>query len=178
MQIDSLRISDHEGMLGLAPCPGLGEARGFVIGRRRKIVVDDLAAIRKWGATAIVSLVESFELDMLGVPALGQDAMAVGFDWYHMPIPDMCAPGPSFERQWEEHWPFLRQRLASGERVLVHCLAGLGRTGTVAARILVEKGVEPVEAVRRVRTARQGAIQSQGQLDYVLSRRWTTAQNA
>ena len=62
----------------------------------------------------------------------------------------------------------LRNALLAGHRVLVHCRGGLGRAGTVAARLLVELGVPAVEAIRRVRAARPGAIETIEQQQYVL----------
>ena len=55
--------------------------------------------------------------------------------------------------------------------MVVHCLAGLGRSGTVAARLLIELGHDPDEAIRRVRLARPGAIQSAAQEHYLLALR-------
>jgi protein-tyrosine phosphatase len=55
-----------------------------------------------------------------------------------------------------------------GSRVLVHCRGGLGRAGTVSARLLVELGVPPVEAIRQVRRVRVGAIETAAQERYVL----------
>ncbi len=45
----------------------------------------------------------------------------------------------------------VRPWLAEGERVYVHCRAGMQRSATVAAAIVaLEEGVEPAEALRRV----------------------------
>ena len=61
----------------------------------------------------------------------------------------------------------LRERLRRGERVLVHCRGGLGRAGSVAARLLVEFGAAPNEAIRQVRVARPGAIETREQEQWV-----------
>ena len=45
---------------------------------------------------------------------------------------------------------------------------GLGRTGTIASRLLVEFGTPPDEAIRQVRAARRGAVQTIQQERYVL----------
>ena len=46
----------------------------------------------------------------------------------------------------------VRAWLADGERVYVHCRAGMQRSATVAAAIVaLQEGVEPLEALRRVR---------------------------
>ncbi len=44
--------------------------------------------------------------------------------------------------------------LDDGQRVLVRCKAGLNRSGLVVARTLVERGVDPTEAIRLIRRRR------------------------
>jgi ADP-ribosyl-[dinitrogen reductase] hydrolase len=51
---------------------------------------------------------------------------------------------------------------------VIHCLGGLGRTGTIAGRLLVELGSDPETAILQVRRARPGTIQSIMQECYVL----------
>ena len=91
-----------------------------------------------------------------------------GIEWHHLPIVDVKPPGAEFEAAWRTSGPRLLELLRSGLRVLVHCRGGLGRAGTVSARLLVELGVAPVEAIRQVRRARPGAIETPAQERYVL----------
>jgi ADP-ribosyl-[dinitrogen reductase] hydrolase len=60
----------------------------------------------------------------------------------------------------------LQAQLCAGETIGLHCGAGLGRTGTVAALILIERGFTPSEAIAAVRRARPGAIETAAQLSY------------
>lgn len=46
---------------------------------------------------------------------------------------------------------------------MLHCRGGLGRTETIAARLLVEFGMDPHEAIRRVRAAWTGASSSRSE---------------
>ena len=56
---------------------------------------------------------------------------------------------------------FIHRRLAHNEPVLVHCLAGLGRTGTILACYLVKyQNMSAVDAIQNVRKERPGSIQS------------------
>ena len=75
-----------------------------------------------------------------------------------------ASPGPAFEATWGQEGDSLRARLRDGFSIVVHCKGGLGRAGTVAARLLIELGMEPREAVRQVRAARPGAIETEAQL--------------
>lgn len=50
---------------------------------------------------------------------------------------------------------------------MIHCLGGLGRTGTIAGRLLVEFGASPNEAIHAVRAARIGTIETRKQEEYV-----------
>jgi ADP-ribosyl-[dinitrogen reductase] hydrolase len=91
--------------------------------------------------------------------------------WFHLPIPDVTAPGPSFEIAWVTAGPELQNILRRGDSIFVHCKGGLGRAGTVAARLLVEAGFDPEQAIADVRTARTGAIQVPEQEAYVRRQR-------
>lgn len=53
----------------------------------------------------------------------------------------------------------VRAALARGEGVLVHCMAGLGRAGTLAAAVLIAGGMKPGDAILLVRWVRPGAIE-------------------
>ena len=48
----------------------------------------------------------------------------------------------------------------SGSDALARCRGGIGRAGTIAARLLVELGVEPATAIAIVRAVRPGAIET------------------
>ncbi|MCC5886965.1 MAG: cyclin-dependent kinase inhibitor 3 family protein [Gammaproteobacteria bacterium] len=171
--VNTVSLPGDAGALGLSACPGRGGILGAVVGSSRQAALErDLDAIRDWGAFALLTLLEPAEFDLLGVPRLGDATRDAGLAWHHFPIADFCAPGQTFERAWQAHRATLLERLMKGDRVAIHCRAGLGRSGTVAARILVDLGMTPEHAIRRVRTARPGALESPEQVDYVLKRHW------
>lgn len=89
--------------------------------------------------------------------------------WFHLPIVDASTPDAAFEREWDKVAGGLNARLRNGENVLVHCRGGLGRAGTIAARLLIELGWKPGDAIARVRAVRPGAIETRAQEKYVLS---------
>jgi ADP-ribosyl-[dinitrogen reductase] hydrolase len=88
--------------------------------------------------------------------------------WFHLPIVDVSVPDEWFEEKWVTAGEELRSILRGGSDVLVHCRGGLGRAGTIAARLLIELGMEPETAIARVRSVRPGAIETRAQEEYVL----------
>src|SRR5690606_7172241 len=73
----------------------------------------------------------------------------------------------SFENVWQSAGEALRAQLRAGFNVLVHCRGGLRRAGTIAARLAVELGSTPTDAIDYVRRVRPGAIETREQSDYV-----------
>jgi atypical dual specificity phosphatase len=63
---------------------------------------------------------------------------------------------------------FIHRRITNNEPVLVHCLAGLGRTGTILSCYLVKyQNTSAEEAIRKIREERPGSIQSYPQEEII-----------
>lgn len=167
LQIAELVLGPCMGSLGLTLCPGKKDPGS---NWNRDLAID-LQAIRHWGATTVVTLIEDHEFQMLGVQTIGQDVRDLGMNWLHLPILDVSVPDQRFEDGWVLEGPKLHKRLDAGERILIHCRGGLGRTGLVAGLILVERGCDPETAIQRVRAVRPHAIETQAQARYVLGSR-------
>ncbi len=155
---DPLRIAavtpgDGQGRIGITLCPGKTDPDG-ISGAWVRDLDTDLDAIQRWGATAVVSLITDEEIDRLSVRDLPKGVRNRHMEWWHAPIPDGRPPGPEFENAWTVAGEAIWNRLRSGFNVLIHCRGGLGRAGTIAARLLVELGARPSDAIRRVRDAR------------------------
>ncbi len=164
--IDSVRFPSG-GKVGMTHCPGWNHTDRS--GRRwNGDLAADLTSIEAWGARALVSLIEAHEFASLGVPDLAIQMRRNRLDWYHLPIRNMCAPDDDFARAWAKFGTPIAQFLRDGEKIVVHCAGGLGRTGTVVARLLVDFGASPAEAIETVRRARPGAIESTAQENHVL----------
>ncbi len=168
LQIASLETSVG-GRIGMTFCPGKCDNMAMT-GPWERDLNADLNVIAKWGAIALVTLMEDHELVHLGVPDIGEKAESMGLTWYHMPITDVSIPDPLFERAWETQGFALREKLREGKGVVVHCRGGLGRTGIIAAHLLIELGELPEVALQRVREMRPGAVETPEQEEYVLRR--------
>jgi len=77
--------------------------------------------------------------------------LEVGGLWMHVPIWDAEMVNPAGVRAAART---VAERVTAGKRVLVHCAAGLNRSGVVSARALMFMGLPVVEAIARVRSAR------------------------
>lgn len=116
----------------------------------------DLETLRNHGIGAIVSLTDT--------PLPAEVIAARGFVYLHEPVADFTAPTPA---QLDRILEFIDRQEAAGRMVLVHCGAGLGRSGTVAAVYLVKRGSDPQAAIRQVREVRPFAIETREQEEAV-----------
>jgi protein-tyrosine phosphatase len=132
---------DVRGTLWLSAMPGrYGTWRDF----------EDKA--RTNGLRVIVCLTPRDEIDELS-PEYGA-AISSGktsFDWLHLPVPNFGVPPDP--RAFREAIRRVAQRLQAGDTVLMHCAAGMGRTGSAAACVLKALGLPSDEALDRIRAA-------------------------
>lgn len=98
---------------------------------------------------AVVVLVEEHEL-----PYSIEEWGKRGVEVLHSSIPDFTAP--SVEQLLEILW-WVEEKVREGKKVLIHCMGGLGRSGTVAtAWLMYSKGFSLREALMEVRKRGQG----------------------
>lgn len=74
--------------------------------------------------------------------------------WWNIPIPDFGIPG-DFE-DFRRHVREIADQLRNGRTILIHCGAGIGRTGTFAICVLLELGLSLAAAREEVRLAEAG----------------------
>ncbi len=153
--------------LGLTIAPGkVGTLNGKT---HRRDPRADLGVLKAAGADVVVNLMEVEEMARWQMQNYFAQARKVGLETVHFPIRDMDIPDDraavrALVRKLHDH-------LGAGRRVVIHCLGGLGRSGTVAACLLTENGLSAREAVRLVRQFREGAVQTQAQEDFVYAYR-------
>ena len=123
----------------------------------------ELAAAAAFGPALLVTLMTSEEARDKD---LADDLAALADlapDWHQAPIADYAVPDPAFEAGWPALAATVHRLLAAGERVLIHCHGGRGRSGLVAARLLIDRGMDAPAALATVRRARPGAVETLGQ---------------
>jgi ADP-ribosyl-[dinitrogen reductase] hydrolase len=167
LEIAAVSAGPALGRVGITFCPGKYDQRAMSGYWDRDLSID-LDAVRDWGAAVVVTLLEPKEIVLLRVEQLGEEVRRRGMSWFHLPIADVSTPDQGFEQNWVLAGDALRTLLRNGRGVLVHCRGGLGRAGTIAARLLIELGMEPAIAIDRVRAVRPGAIETREQEKYIL----------
>lgn len=113
---------------------------------------DEVANWKRSGVSSVVSLLtheEEQDLDLLNELS---EVKRQGLDFISFPIPDRQVP--KSEAKLAQVIDKLNQTLSAGQNVLIHCRQGVGRSGLVAACLLVRDGMSPGAAVQAVSAAR------------------------
>jgi atypical dual specificity phosphatase len=123
---------------------GMVAASGYPASRRQ------LEWVHRQGVDSVLTLTED------PLPAGWTEGLPMYFE--HIPMNDHAPP--SLE-SLEEAVSFVQAEVRRERKVLVHCLAGQGRTMCVLAAYLIKgKGTGPQEAITTLRSLRPGAVES------------------
>lgn len=154
----SLVCPDHQGSLLLTPCPGTLELD----------LNGALKSLQAAGATAVVTLMTQAEMQNNRVDGLQAQCAALGLHWFHLPVEDEGAPTEEFTQTWKQVRGHIHDRLDNHEAIAIHCKGGSGRTGVVAAQILMERGTPMQVAMDQVKALRPNAFAHAVQVEYML----------
>ena len=112
---------------------------------------DELEWALKQGVKSIVTMTEN------ALP----ESWVKDVNYLHVPTTDLTSPDMD---KIDTAVDFIHSRINNKEPVMVHCAAGMGRTGTVLACYLVKyQKYSAKDAIEKVRTERPGSIQSEVQ---------------
>ena len=156
------------GNMGITILPGRKD--------RGRNLVDDIKLLKNHKFKHIISLITEEEYSAYGVPNLKDVYKKSGFQVYNFPIIDQGAPSVN---GMNEAVDYVYKYLENGEKVLVHCVGGLGRSGTFAACYLIRHcNLSAEEAMRIVRSSRsQRAIETKEQEDFIYNYNLNSSKN-
>jgi protein-tyrosine phosphatase len=137
------------------PWPGPGRLSTMARPRGGDWLDDEMTAVRSQGVDVLVSLLELVEAAELGLASERRAAEAAGVTFIGLPIPDRSVPSRSEFLALVEK---VAELLAAGRHVAVHCRAGIGRSSTVAAGVLLRAGMTPDEVWPAMSKARGLAV--------------------
>lgn len=113
---------------------------------------DEIQSWQRAGVDTVVSLLTMEEEQALELEDEARQVRKRGMDFAAFPIPDRQVPAS--ESEMATALERLEGELAAGKNVVLHCRQGIGRTGLVAACLLVNRGWDPTTAVDHLTVAR------------------------
>jgi len=113
---------------------------------------DEITGWQREGVSTVFSLLEKAEEAELDLAREAAIVKLLGMKFLSFSIVDRQVP-PS-ESRLAAALEELDADLQSGRNVVLHCRQGIGRTGLVAACLLVTKGSDPQTAIQRLSAAR------------------------
>ena len=164
LKINTVSVPDFPGVIGISCCPGMKEFSTLDL--YDDGIENDLQCICNWGAAVVVNLLEAREIVTLGIAALPGRIISRNITFMHLPMANNVLTDESFEEKWRLARARLLHSLQEGERILIHCKEGMGRSGIVAARLLIEAGIDADFAIKAVRKARPGGLMLYSQEKY------------
>lgn len=161
--IDELMIENHHSLyLSGHPLDRGGKKGSEELEKRAEHFIQELKA-REIPAISVLTPKEEFEKANRGIK-LADLYRAKGLEIIHFPIEASMNPDPN-----QAFVRFIEKIIAHLEHdpLLLHCLAGCGRTGLVASAVLIHLGREVADAIDAVNRARSTTTLSLKQIFFL-----------
>jgi protein-tyrosine phosphatase len=113
---------------------------------------DEIADWKKAGLDVVVSALTPDEIESMDLGQEQAEAQRHEMELISFPIPDRGTPTSTATT--DKMFRRLGKYLQEGKHVAVHCRQGIGRSSLIAAILLIQAGVAPQEAWKRVESAR------------------------
>jgi protein-tyrosine phosphatase len=156
------------GTLGIAMAPGRRGPMHFSRASWDRDLHADLRRLRHVHRCEIlVTLVPADELDELGLATLDEAVMVHGIAHRRLGVVDGSVPTPDQDAAVLDLVDEMRDALLAGRTVVLHCRAGFGRSGMLAALLVASLWELPAAAIARVRAAQPRAVETVQQEHYV-----------
>lgn len=143
-----LSIENSTAKLLLTSCPGTKDVS----------LESSLLQLKEYGASAVITLMTEYELKDLSLTQIGNTIKSLGMSWFHLPIEDEQIPGVMFNELWQTAGLAIHRLLENHKSIAIHCKGGAGRTGLVAAQIMLERGEVLDKVIERIQKIRPNAF--------------------
>ena len=165
--IDYVQPKDVKGKIFLTCFPGRSGAK---VSFEEDIFLEELNNFSSLNSNTVVTLVEDNEIENLcDKKFFVRKIYSHNLKWIHMPIVDLKSPDHKFMDKWQTTKVLLKNDLIEGKNIVIHCMGGKGRSGTIAAILLIEFGEDNKKAIEIVREKRKGAIETEEQEKFILN---------
>ena len=156
---DLLPLEDNANFI-FTPCPGT----------KQSDLISSIQTLKQAGATSVITMLSDEELAQLGVSDLGKSIESAGLTWYQLPVEDEAEPDLDFDERFSEVRNELLERINQGETIAIHCRGGSGRTGLMAATLLLERGDYWFDVKPLIQSIRPKALSLEPHLNFLKKR--------
>jgi protein-tyrosine phosphatase len=139
------------------PCPGTKETS----------LIEAVETLANAGAKAIITLMPDIEMQKFNAQTLPDACQTTGLNWFHFPIEDDSVPDNEFQQVFADKKAEVLGMLKQENPVAIHCRGGSGRTGFMAAILLLELGLDWETVKSEVQSLRPKALTKADQNQYL-----------
>lgn len=147
---------------GVSNCPGKHQNSLL----KKLSLKNDLSSIWDQEINCIVSLITKDELKKLDINDFDKTITEYGFEHYSVEIQDLGIPSTNQLGTFKILTKNIIVAIKTEKKVLIHCNAGLGRSGLFAG-ILVKEMTDINHPIDYIRKFRKGAIETKEQEEFI-----------
>ncbi len=144
----------------LTPCPGTKEAS----------LNESFSTLKNQGAEILITMMTQTELEKYSVTSIPDLAKDYDMQWFHFPVKDDCAPEMDTQNKINDNIETLKSAITDKKTIAMHCKGGQGRTGLIAAILLLEYGLKWNEVKTLIQSVKPRSLTLTPHLDYIESK--------
>ena len=152
----------NDQFIGVSHCPGKHSKYRASFSQLK----NDLKSLKHQNVDVIISLTPEIETEQLGIVNFNRKLEVFGFIHLAEPIDDFSVPNSDRTKNVNELIQKILNLLKNKQSILIHCNAGLGRSGLIVALVIKFIG-DVKDPVSHVRKFRYGAVETKEQERFV-----------